>query len=383
MPKFSQSKKLFKDPLYVGVPNIPPKSKLIPRIIDILNRKWLTNNGKYLHQFENRLSAILGVKHCIATCNATTALEVAAKAMGLKGEVIVPSFTFVATANILKWHNIEPVFCDVNIATHNIDESKIVKLITKKTTGILAVNLWGRPCNIEKLEQIAKKCRIKLLFDSSHAFGCSYKNHMIGNYGDAEVFSFHATKFINTFEGGLITTNNDVLAKTIRLMINFGFSGYDCIDLIGINGKMNEVSAAMGVSSLENMKEIVNVNYRNYVMYRRHLGNVPGVKISRYDEREKNNYQYIVIEIDEDVLGISRDKIIKILWQENVIARKYFYPGCHNMTPYKKQWGGNVNLCQTNILARSVIVLPTGKNVSVKNIDKICNIIESAIADAR
>src|SRR6185369_3387994 len=204
---------------------------------------------------EQRVAKMLGVRHCIAMCNATVALEITIRALGLTGEVLVPSFTFIATAHALQWQQIIPVFCDVDPETHCLNPRSVEKMITPRTTGIIGVHLWGRGCDIGSLSEIARSNGLKLLFDAAHAFGCSYEGRMIGGFGDAEVFSFHATKFFNTFEGGAVTTNDDDLAEKIRLMKNFGFAGYDQVIYLGTNGKMSEVSAAMGLTSLESLDD--------------------------------------------------------------------------------------------------------------------------------
>ncbi len=366
----------FEDKLHVGRPNIGNRDHFLARINDILDRRWLTNNGLYVQEFEQRIADLVGVKHCIATCNATIALEIAIRAADLKGEVIIPSFTFIATAHALQWQEITPVFCDVDPHTHNIDSRQVKQLITPRTTGILGVHLWGRPCNIEALSEIAHTHNLKLMFDASHALGCSYKGQMIGSFGDAEVFSFHATKFLNTLEGGAIVTNSDELAAKIRLMKNFGFAGYDNVTYIGTNGKMNEVSAAMGVTGLESLDEFININYQNYKQYQKELANVPGVTLSVYNETEESNYQYLVLEIDDNKLGITRDKLIEILTAENIIARRYFYPGCHKMEPYCSYFPHNKNLLpETDKLSLKIMSLPTGTAVNSNDISKICQII--------
>jgi dTDP-4-amino-4,6-dideoxygalactose transaminase len=367
---------VFKEKLYVGRPNIGNRDRLLTRINDILDRRWLTNNGLYVQEFEQRIADLVGVKHCIATCNATIALEIAIRAADLKGEVIIPSFTFIATAHALQWQEITPVFCDVDPFSHNIDPKQIEQKITPRTTGILGVHLWGRPCNVEALSEIAHTHNLKLMFDASHALGCSYKGQMIGSFGDAEVFSFHATKFLNTFEGGAIVTNSDELAAKIRLMKNFGFTGYDNVVYIGTNGKMNEVSAAMGVTGLESLDDFISINYQNYKQYQKELSTIPGIKICVYDETEKCNYQYLVLEIDEHKLGISRDKLVKILTAENIIARRYFYPGCHKMEPYVSYFPHNKMLLpETDKLSLKIMSLPTGTAVDSSNISRICQII--------
>jgi dTDP-4-amino-4,6-dideoxygalactose transaminase len=367
---------LFKEPLHVGRPNIGDRQRLFARINDILDKRWLTNGGPMVQEFERQIEELLGVKHCIAMCNATVALEIASRALGFKGEVIIPSFTFIATAHALQWQEIKPVFCDIDPQTHNIDPRRIEALITPRTSGILGVHVWGRACAVEQLEEIARKYNLKLMYDAAHAFGSSHAGQMIGNFGAAEVFSFHATKFFNTFEGGAVVTNDDELASRIRFMTNFGFKTYDSVSYLGTNGKMNEVSAAMGLTSLESLDEFIVVNQQHYKSYQRLLSNLPGVKVILYDETEKNNYQYIVLEIDESVTHISRDHLNDILHAENILSRRYFYPGCHQMEPYRSRFPNAVSvLPETEKLTLKVIQLPTGTSVGEKEINHICELI--------
>ena len=366
----------FAEPLHVGRPNIGNRERLLARINDMLDRRWLTNNGAYVQELERRLAEFLGVKHCIAMCNGTVALEIAIRALGLTGEVIVPSFTFIATAHALQWQEITPVFCDIDPATHNIDPRMVEKMITPRTSGIIGVHVWGRPCPIDALEEIAERRGLKLLFDAAHAFGCSYKGRMIGRFGDAEVFSFHATKFFNTFEGGAVVTNNDVLAGKMRLMRNFGFHGEDSVIYVGTNGKMSEVCAAMGLTSLESLDEFVEANRENYVLYRRELEGIPGLRLIAYDDSEKCNYQYIIVEIDEQDTKLSRNQIVRVLRAENVLARRYFYPACHHMEPYRSLFPhAGLMLPETERLVQRVMSLPTGTAVKPADVRKICNII--------
>lgn len=381
---FSGTPPAFKEKLHVGHPNLGNRERLLARINDLLDRNWLTNNGPYVREFEQRVSQILGVKHCIATCNATVALELTIRACRLTGEVIVPSFTFIATAHALQWQEITPVFCDIDPRTHNIDPNRVEAMITPNTTGIIGVHLWGRACPVEALRTIARRHRLRLLFDAAHAFGCSYKGKMIGSFGDAAVFSFHATKFINTFEGGAVATNNDELASKIRLMKNFGFSGYDNVIYIGTNGKMSEVAAAMGLTGLESLEEFIATNYRNYKHYQRELLGVPGVKLITHDETEKCNYQYLILEIDENTTQVSRDQLVEILHAENVLARRYFYPGCHRMEPYRSYFpNAGVLLPETERLVKRVLSLPTGTAIGQDEITKICMIIRLVVAHGR
>jgi dTDP-4-amino-4,6-dideoxygalactose transaminase len=373
-------KRCFVEKLYVGRPNIGDRSRFLARINDMLDRKWLSNNGFYVQQFEQLICEKLGVKHCIAMCNGTVALEIAIKATNLTGEVIVPSFTFVATAHALQWQEITPVFCDVNPINHTLNPERIEAMITPRTSGIIGVHVWGQPCNIEAITAIAQHHNLKLIFDASHAFGNSYKSQMIGNFGDAEVFSFHATKFLNTFEGGAITTNNDELAAKIRLMKNFGFTGYDNVVYIGTNGKMSEVSAAMGITGLESIDDFVEANQQNYKQYQRELQDLAGIRLFNYNEIDFCNYQYVILEIDETITNISRNQIMKILHAENVLARRYFYPCCHRMEPYRSFFPhAGLLLPETEKISNRVLVLPTGTSISSDDIFKITQLIRYCV----
>lgn len=370
----------FAEPLHVGRPNVGDRARLLDRINDILDKRWFTNGGSYVQEFEARIAELLRVKHCIAVCNATVALEIVIRAAGLRGEVVVPSFTFVATAHALQWQEITPVFCDIKSTTHTLDPAQVRRLITPRTTGILATHLWGRPCDIDALQQIADEHKLKLLFDAAHAFACSYHGRMIGGFGDAEVFSFHATKFLNSFEGGAIATNDDELAEKVRLMKNFGFRGYDNVVYIGTNGKMIEVSAAMGITSLESLEELIAINRRNYEAYRTELKDIPGVRLIDYDHAERNNYQYIVVEIDESKTGLSRDAIMNRLHAENVIARRYFYPGCHRMEPYRSYFpNASMWLPETELVSSRVMCLPSGQTIAPEHIASIASIIRGLV----
>jgi dTDP-4-amino-4,6-dideoxygalactose transaminase len=366
--------------LHVGRPNLGDRNALIARINGMLDRRWFSNNGPLVQEFENKIADFIGVKHAVAMCNATVALEIASRALKLHGEVIVPSYTFVATAHALQWQEITPVFCDMDPATHNIDPAKIEQLITPKTTGILGVHVWGRRCDTEIIEEIAARRNLKVMYDASHGFACSRGGRMLGTFGECEVFSFHATKFLNCFEGGAVVTNSDDLAKKMRLMRNFGFQGFDDVAYLGVNGKMTEVCAAMGLTSLEAVDEIIAVNLRNYEAYKSGLANLPGISLINYDPAERNNYQYVVLEVDPDLCPRNRDEIVEALHTENIFARKYFWPGCHRMEPYRSlQPNAGLLLPETERISARVIVLPTGQMVDVEMVQRICNVIMKAV----
>jgi dTDP-4-amino-4,6-dideoxygalactose transaminase len=376
-------KPAFSELAHVGRPNIGDRDRLLARIGDALDRRWLTNDGPYARELEARLCDTLKVKHCLVLCNGTVALEIAIRAAGLTGEVLVPSFTFAATAHALQWQRVTPVFCDIDPATHMLDVAALEKMITPQTTGIIGVHLWGRGCDVAGLEALAARRNLTLLFDAAHAMGCSIGGRMIGGFGKAEVFSFHATKFFNTLEGGAIATNDDEMANKIRLMRNFGFAGYDNVVYVGTNGKMNEFSAAVGLTNLEGVEGVITCNRRNHEQYRSELEGVPGLRLLAYDEKEHNNYQYVVLEVDDSATGVTRDQLITILWAENVIARKYFYPGVHNMEPYRTLFpDAGRHLPHTEQVTKKVLVLPTGTAMSPEAISAICQILRTSITAA-
>lgn len=369
--------------LLVGRPNIGDREKLIARIEGILDSRWLTNNGVCVQQFEREIARRVGVRHCIAMCNATQGLVTVIRALGLRGEVLLPSFTFVATAHALQWQGITPVFCDIEPQTCCLDPEKLEGMITPHTSGILGVDLWGNVCDVGALSDIARRHGLRLMFDSAHAFGCSCNGEMVGRFGDATIFSFHATKFVNAFEGGAVVTDSDELARELRLMINFGFTGVDRVEGLGLNAKMSEVSAAMGLTSLESAEDFISINYRNYWRYRDNLGDIPGLDFVPFDGKEKRNYQYVPVRNNRTVTGIGRDDLVKALWQENILVRRYFYPGCHQMEPYRSLYpdAGSV-LPETRRLAAEIICFPTGQSVSTDDIDRICEVVRLVVENA-
>lgn len=351
------------------------------RVERILDSRWFTNNGECVQELERELATFLGVRNVVAVCNATIGLEIAIRALPMSGEVIVPSMTFIATAHALQWQHITPVFCDIDPATHQIDPALVEGLITERTTGILGVHVWGSPCDVEALQAIAQRHRLHLMFDAAHAFGCSHRGRLIGGFGEAEVFSFHATKFFNSFEGGAVTTNDDAIAQRVRLMTNFGFAGYDNVVHIGTNGKMTEVSAAMGLTSLRSVPEFVEVNRRNYHVYRECLAAIPGIRLFPYDEAERNNFQYVVVEYTPAAGGPTRDDLVRVLWAENVMARRYFWPGCHRMEPYGTLYPeAAARLPHTEAVAAKLLILPTGTGVSVDEVGALCRLIAFAVS---
>ena len=372
----------FAEPLHVGRPNLGDRERLMGRIEDILDRLWFTNNGPYVQAFERRVREYCGVRECVATCNGTMALELLMRGVGMQGEVIVPSYTFVATAHALQWQEIRPVFCDVSPETHTLDPSRVRELITPNTTGIVGVHLWGQPCEVDALEAIANEHDLQLIFDASHALGCTHQGRPIGGFGRAEVFSFHATKVLNTFEGGAIVTDDSDLAEKLRLMRNFGFESKDQVVYLGSNGKMSEISAAMGLTGFESIEEFTDRNLVNFEAYREQLESVEGLSLLKTPEGERGNHHYVVVTVDSEEAGLTRDELVHVLEKENVLARRYFHPGVHRMEPYRSdQPMAGLVLPVTDELSRTVMTLPTGQAVDAEAISRIGAIVRTALAN--
>lgn len=364
----------FASPLHVGRPNIVGMDALLTRFQGVLQSGWLSNDGPELLRFEEEIARRLDVRYCIATCNATIALQLVARALQLSGEVIVPSLTFPATAHALAWQGITPVFADVSSDNWTIDVEHVERLVSCRTTAILGVHLFGTPCRIERLQEIANRHQLRLVFDACHAFGCTYNGRHFGSFGDAEVFSFHATKFINAGEGGAITTNSLEVAQRLRRLRNFGFDPDGEIHEVGLNGKMSEFAAAAGSVSLAHIDEIVSHNHSNFLDYQRKLGTISGIKLRRPSVAETNNFQYVVTEIDADRFGLTRDEVFSLLRSENVLARRYFFPGCHRLPAYLGAFP-TVSLPCTEAILDRVLILPTGLAVDSRVIAAIGDLL--------
>lgn len=369
----------FAEPIHVGRPNIGNRADLMRRISDALDRRWLTNDGPFVRELEASLAKFLEVEHCIAMCNATVAMEVLARSLALSGQIVVPSFTFIATAHAFSWLGLDPVFCDVDPATHTLDPADVARALTPTTTAIMGVHLWGTACDVAGLGEVAAGANAHLLFDAAHAFACSARGAMVGSFGAAEVFSFHATKFFNTLEGGAVTTNDAALAKELRLMRNFGFSGYDSVVAEGTNAKMNELSAAMGLTSFDALPALLELNAARSAQYQDALAGIPGVRLVTPPAADRSNHQYFVLEVARDS-GLTRDQLLALLWAENVRARRYFYPGCHNTTPYADI--PRRPLPVTDRLIEEVLVLPTGGSVSEADAGVIAGLVRFALENA-
>lgn len=367
----------FLQPLYVGRPNVGDRTRFFDRVNWALDHQWLTNGGPLVREFEQRVADLAGVRYCVATCNATIALQLLARAAELSGEVIMPSLTFPATAHAFRWLGLTPVFCDIDPSTGCLDPALVAAAITPRTSAIVPVHLWGRPCSVDQLEKVAADHGVKLLFDAAHGFGCTSEGRPIGGFGQAEVFSFHATKVVNAFEGGAVVTDDEELAKRIRAMHNFGFTQDRVSTEVGINGKMTEAAAAMGLTSLDAFEKTVRQNEANYDSYRSELDGLAGLKVIDFDRAERNNYHYLIVEVDAAVAGVDRNLLGDVLKSENVVCQRYFSPGCHEMEPYLSEQP--VTLPHTERLARKVLALPTGPTISREDIRRICDIVRLSV----
>lgn len=369
----------FAEPLPVGQLYFPSRERYEAAFRGIFERQYYTEYGPLCQQLEERLQAFLGVRHVICVTNATIGLMMVANAMELTKKVILPSFTFIASAQSLTWAGLEPVFCDVDPKTHQIAIDQIDALIDKDVSAIMGVHLWGGACDPEALEKLAASYGVQLYFDAAHAFGCRINEINIGNFGSAEVFSFHATKVLSASEGGCICTNDDVLAARLRKMRSSAGADKQGNVLKTVNGRMSEAQAAIALMSLEDFPENQNNNEVLYQVYQTHLAAVPGMHLVKPSGISFSNYQYVVCQVDENKFGLPRDLLIDLLRAENVVARRYFYPGLHRSTPYAHDYPQYLDrLPNTDRLSASCIQLPIGALVTPQAVEKVCNILKLA-----
>jgi dTDP-4-amino-4,6-dideoxyglucose len=370
----------FAHPVVVGRPVAGDTPRFVARLQGALERQWLTNGGPLVREFERRIAERVQAPHCVVTSNATTALQLLARAAGLRGEVIVPSLTFVATPHALEWLGLRPVFCDVDPHTGNADPASVAAAVTPRTSAILAVHLWGRPCAVDELELLAARHRLTLIFDAAQAFGATYRGRPVGNFGSAEVFSFHATKVVHAFEGGCVVTNDATLAERLRTMRNFGMNAEREVVGPGTNAKMSEPAAAMGLTTLDAYDATAARNRINSARYARRLAGVPKVRLLSFDERQRHSHHYVIALVEPVAGALNRDLLADVLAAENVVTQKYFSPGCHRMPPYRDRV--TVDLPHTDALAERVLALPTGPSVSADDIDRICHLVRFATEHA-
>lgn len=365
-------------PLFVGQLNIPDAAVVRAAFDGIFDRKFYTNHGPLVAEFETRLAAFLGVRHVICMTSGTVALMVAMKSAGFHGKIITPAYTFPATVQAMTYAGLEPVFCDVDPLSHNITVETVERAMTPDVTAIAGVHMWGKECDVAGLSEFAQTHDLKLFFDAAHAVGCATTNLRTGGNGAFEIFSFHATKVLNCAEGGCATTNDDALADAIRTARNF-HEEQTFVDVpLRINAKMSEAQAAMGLISLDHIDGWIAANRHRYDRFRNRLSKVDGIRFVDHANGISSNYQYVVFEVCEDH-PLTQDAMMSHLKDNGIVARRYFYPGMHKAVPYNvREW----DLPRTDALCGRVIQVPSGDMVTDQDIDRICSLIEDEAARA-
>lgn len=364
--------------IYVTQPLLPDIENFKKQIDDIWNSKWLTNMGQKHNELEEKLKNVLNVRYCSLFNNGTIALLTALKAMDLPygSEVITTPFTFAATPHCIVWNGCKPIFCDIEPETMTIDANKIENLITPNTSAILGVHVYGFPCNVKKIEKIAKKHNLKVIYDAAHAFSTEIDGVGIGNFGDITMFSFHATKLFNTIEGGALTYKDKDLVRKIYNLRNFGIRDEEVVEDVGINGKMNELQAAMGIENLKIYKNEQQKRAEIKKFYDENISEIKGIRLPKMPEGVTNSYQYYPI-IIEDEYPITRDELYEKFKKQNILTRKYFYPACIDYDCYKNNIDVKLGRFRvTNDIKHRVLCLPYYSKLSDTNLKNIINIIK-------
>jgi dTDP-4-amino-4,6-dideoxygalactose transaminase len=373
-----------KKPIKVTQPLLPDFSDMCRKMKEIWDSKQLSNNGGMAVSLEQGLAGYLQASSLSVFSNGTLALQIACKVLDLSGEVITTPFTFPATVHVLAWNGLTPVFCDIDQETLNINPDCIEPLITEKTTAILPVHVYGNPCDVEKIQRIADRYGLKVLYDAAHAFGVQYRGRPIASFGDISMFSFHATKVFNTLEGGALAFNRPGLKESADRMRNFGLLPDGDVTEPGTNAKMNEVQAAVGLLLLDKVNAEIQKRKAVTAAYSALLADIPGIRILRPADETIYNYPYFVIEVDEKQSGVPRDALDEILKSHHIMARRYFYPLCSNLTCYKDlPSAGASGLPVANRAAASVLALPLYGDLSLEDVSYICSIIRDSIPSHR
>jgi dTDP-4-amino-4,6-dideoxygalactose transaminase len=350
----------------VTQPFLPPREEFDQYIDGIWKRNWLTNNGPLVNEFELRLKDYLKVPHLLYLNNGTIALQIAIKALSLKGEIITTPFTFVATTSSIVWEGCTPVFVDIDARTLNIDHAKIEAAITDKTTAIIATHVYGNPCEIDAIQQIADKYHLKVIYDGAHCFGSLYNGKSVFSYGDITTTSFHATKLFHTIEGGAVFTSDDNLLKKMAFMRNFGYNGPDDFAEIGINGKNSELHAAMGLANMKYLSSILASRKEQSLRYNGWLDRVSKQKI-KISHQSNFNYAYYPLILESEEITL---KIIRELESNKIFPRRYFYPSLNSVKIYKSD-----ELAISESISKRIICLPLYHSLSNEEIDFISRII--------
>ena len=321
--------------------SMPELDEYVEEIKSIFETKWLTNRGEKHKKLEEELAKYLKVKNMSLYTNGHLALYTALKSLDLKGEVITTPFSFASTTHAIVQNGLKPVFCDINENDYTIDANKIESLITEKTCAIVPVHVYGHVCDVKKIEEIAKKYNLRVVYDAAHVFGVEIDGQGIGSFGDISMFSFHATKVFNTIEGGGLAYNNSELRDKLEKLKNFGINGPEKVEYVGINAKMNEFQAAMGLCNLRHIDSELEKRKKVYNRYIERLSNVKGIKLPIKQDKVKQNYAYLPVVFDKEIFGKSRDEVKEQLEKENIFTRKYFYPVINDYDCYSNMYDSN------------------------------------------
>jgi dTDP-4-amino-4,6-dideoxygalactose transaminase len=366
----------FDEPIYVTSPLLPPLEAVTARLADVWSSGWITNNGRQQELLESALRAYLRVPQLSLFNNGTIALFTALRALDLRGEVITTPFTFPATPHALAWSGVTPVFADVDPVRLTLDPARVEEAITPQTTGILGVHVYGIPCDVDGLQQVADRHGLKLVYDGAHAFGTTVNGAGIGTFGDLTMFSFHATKLFHTAEGGALACRDGAMRDRINQLKNFGIIDPETVSSIGLNGKMNELQAALGLAVLDCLPAEITKRKTLLQLYRRSLGSLPGVTMMEEPAGVESSYQYCAIRIDEERFGCSRDVVHGELLKHNVISRKYFFPLCSDYACYRDLPSADpARLPTARKAARQVLCLPLYGSLPLSAVQCICEMI--------
>lgn len=358
--------------------SMPPYEEYIEEIKDIWESHWLTNMGPKHNLLESRLKDYLSVDNISLFTNGHNALELCLQAMNLSGEVITTPFTFASTTHAIVRNGLTPVFCDINPVDYTMDVTKIEALITDKTTAIVPVHVYGHVCNVEEIERIAKKYGLKVIYDAAHVFGVRYKGKGIGSFGDASMFSFHATKVYHTIEGGAICYHNEELGRELYKLRDFGIKNAETIDGVGSNAKMNEFVAAMGLCTLRHVDDEIAKRKRVVECYRENLSDIEGIQLPPIQKDVVPNYAYFPIVIDEKAFGVTRNEVFEKLAENNIHARKYFYPLTNAFDAYHGVYDVNKTPVALHISKR-VLALPLFADLHLDDVNSISAIIRNVV----
>ena len=371
------------EPVYVTRSSMPDINEYLEEIKPIFESHMLTNMGPVYRKFQAQLKSYLDVPELSLFVNGHLALEMAIQAMGLKkkgeevggGEVITTPFTFVSTTHAIARNNLKPVFCDIRSDDYCMDPDKIEDLITEKTVAIIPVHVYGNICDVKKIEKIAEKHNLTVIYDGAHAFGEEYRGISVGNFGDATMFSFHATKVFNTVEGGAVAFHDKRYCMPLHELKNFGIQDEENITAVGANAKMDEFRAAMGICNLKRIDACIAARKKAHDRYFERLEGVPGIKLCPVQKGVKSNYAYMPVCFDKNVFGKSRDMVYEELRANNIYSRKYFYPAVNELECYQNVGGSRTPV--TYEISRQILTLPIYEELAIEDVDRICDIILS------